>query len=910
MLGLWKLAAMSAVIGAGLVVVWQAQQGLQAVPAADQPSAAVGDGLDSSVALGFAQTSAPANRDVSEASSPNIDSSLVQTSAGVASVPPESQSDPGIANDSSRMDGLRYRRGLNFRDPPRAQDDAAANGNPRAVIAAAAPADPREPDSDPFAVKAITVQPLMNDTTATPLPIKNRRAGTGPLLLSTDEMADDNASRITLTNGDAAAAEEDPFAAAAPDNPTPTETTKSGRKVKETPTRPSFPPTPELGDAVPSAFPDDLPTAKPTRDTSNSKLHSERNLAPDPFDSTGNPGETTPSDRVKNDRRPTPPPQRKAPPAEPLATEAQPTEDPFNPFPDEAPVKPRKPKPLPTDADAQSNMGARAQQAGESDPFDPFPEDAPSKTRQPKPAPTDSSAPTLPGLDRLPTPLREPSPVIDRRPATLNSEPSVGNETPMPSEPPPSKDDLFRGDGVASTGVPRGVQEPRLTIEKTAPPKAVLGQPLVYTIIVKNIGGSPAQHVTVEDRIPRGSRLLGTAPKAELVDKRLVWKLGSLPPSEERRISIKVVPEEEGSIGSVAKVNFVSEVAAEIVITAPQLKLRVSGPTDINMGQPAEVVFTLSNPGEGDATNVVLRSILPEGLSHPAGNDLEYKIERLAAKETKEVRLELTGIKPGRVVHQAVATADGNLKVESKTPMEIVGEELVLTRSAPAKVYIGRPVPFANKIGNEGTRSVARVKIVETVPTGLEFVEATDAGQFDPSTRTITWTVGPLAPGADHRVSATLTPKTVGRYEAVITATGPTGSVATVKPQLAVEGFPSLAVEPLGDQRLVAVGEQVTTKVQLKNQGTAPAQNVRMVIDLPSELRLVSVKAPTRYSVAGQRLTFEAVDTLAPRTGATFELVLEAMAAGDSRLEMQIAADHLRRAIKHDEAVQVVQAAQ
>jgi uncharacterized repeat protein (TIGR01451 family) len=297
---------------------------------------------------------------------------------------------------------------------------------------------------------------------------------------------------------------------------------------------------------------------------------------------------------------------------------------------------------------------------------------------------------------------------------------------------------------------------------------------------------------------------------------------------------------------------------------------------------------------------------LPEGLTHPAGNDLEYKIEKLGAKESKEVRLELTGAKPGRVVHQAAATADGNIKVEAKTPLEVIGEDLVLTRSAPARVFIGRPVPFTNKIGNDGQRPVARVKLVETVPAGLDFVEASDGGQYDPSTRTITWTVGPLAPGVEQRVSATLTPKTVGRYEAVVTATGPTGSVATVKPQLAVEGYPSLAVEPLGDQRLVAVGEQVTSKVQLKNQGTASAQNVRMVIDLPAELRLVSVKAPTRYAVTGQRLTFEAVDALTPRTAATFELVLEAVAAGDSRLEMQIAADHLRRPIRHDEAVQVV----
>jgi hypothetical protein len=34
--------------------------------------------------------------------------------------------------------------------------------------------------------------------------------------------------------------------------------------------------------------------------------------------------------------------------------------------------------------------------------------------------------------------------------------------------------------------------------------------------------------------------------------------------------------------------------------------------------------------------------------------------------------------------------------------------------------------------------------------------------------------------------------------------------------------------------------------------------------------------------------------------------VFEAQSAGDSRLEMQISADHLRRPVRHEEAVQIV----
>ena len=61
-------------------------------------------------------------------------------------------------------------------------------------------------------------------------------------------------------------------------------------------------------------------------------------------------------------------------------------------------------------------------------------------------------------------------------------------------------------------------------------------------------------NVVVEDRIPKGTELVGTSPQAELSGKRLVWNHEVLKPNEEKKISIKVIPKQEGPIGSVARV--------------------------------------------------------------------------------------------------------------------------------------------------------------------------------------------------------------------------------------------------------------------------------------------------------------------------------------------------------------------
>jgi uncharacterized repeat protein (TIGR01451 family) len=115
---------------------------------------------------------------------------------------------------------------------------------------------------------------------------------------------------------------------------------------------------------------------------------------------------------------------------------------------------------------------------------------------------------------------------------------------------PALKEDELHGDGTPDRDAPKGLQQPRLTIEKIAPKQAIVGQPLIYSVVVKNVGSAEAHQVTVEDRIPKGTKLEGTSPRAELIDKKLVWRLGTpgrtkkSPSSSSRRA---------GPIGSVAK---------------------------------------------------------------------------------------------------------------------------------------------------------------------------------------------------------------------------------------------------------------------------------------------------------------------------------------------------------------------
>src|SRR4029077_19475188 len=90
---------------------------------------------------------------------------------------------------------------------------------------------------------------------------------------------------------------------------------------------------------------------------------------------------------------------------------------------------------------------------------------------------------------------------------------------------------------------PRKAEQPHLTIDKQAPSTAVLGEPMVYNIQVRNAGAIPAHNVVVEDVVPDNVKIDGSIPQAQLRQKRLIWKLGTMAPGQEKKIAVRVIPQ-------------------------------------------------------------------------------------------------------------------------------------------------------------------------------------------------------------------------------------------------------------------------------------------------------------------------------------------------------------------------------
>lgn len=451
--------------------------------------------------------------------------------------------------------------------------------------------------------------------------------------------------------------------------------------------------------------------------------------------------------------------------------------------------------------------------------------------------------------------------------------------------------------------LPGQILQPKVDLYKSAPEKSVLGQPLIYTIEIENTGKIAVKDVKVEDKVPAGTKLTGTIPRAELIDKTLVWKFEELSPGERKKILVRVVPIEAGKIGSTSTVSFKSSVSAQTMITAPKLELLLKASEQVAVGETAELHFVARNTGNGDAVDVVLRNLIPAGFEHPAGTDLEYDLGTIKGGEEKKVSLQLNAKKPGTYQNLASIKSAGGLKAEVTSDLEIIPAVLGLIRKSPSRRFVGHAMQQTTTLKNNSRKLLKDVTVIEHVPAGFEFRKASESGLYSKELRTISWTITELAAGEEFQVSSTLVPTTVGTQKIKIKALDASGHQAELEASTKVEGFASLAVRVPDAHGPVALGEKVSLRFKVINKGSAEATRVIVTCKIPDQLKYVSANGPVKALGNGQFVTFQPIGSLGANQEATFDLVFSSVKSGDGNVEFEVASEQSTTPLKHHEQV-------
>ena len=275
-------------------------------------------------------------------------------------------------------------------------------------------------------------------------------------------------------------------------------------------------------------------------------------------------------------------------------------------------------------------------------------------------------------------------------------------------------------------------KKPMLRIEHVTESQVQAGDSVKFTITIENPGSGSAENVVIEEAVPPGlSHSKG--PKLE-------YGIGTIPAGGRRRLELTLNATEAGMIENriVARADggLVAEHSVNLEVVAPQLQIKIEGPSRRYLDRPATFSVAIENPGTADARSVQLACRLPQGLKFvstnnsgrfdPTTNTIRWSLDRLPARQFGEVKFTATPVQKGDHNINAEATGAKGLKDSKDHSLAVQGIAALLFEVADQvdPIEVGGVTTYQIRVQNQGTEEATNVRFVALVPPGLKPIAA------------------------------------------------------------------------------------------------------------------------------------------------------------------------------------------
>ncbi|OYO17574.1 hypothetical protein CGZ94_01350 [Enemella evansiae] len=451
------------------------------------------------------------------------------------------------------------------------------------------------------------------------------------------------------------------------------------------------------------------------------------------------------------------------------------------------------------------------------------------------------------------------------------------------------------------------------------------GQPVAWTITVRNDGPSVARTVTLTDLAPAAVRdLTLTSSQGTCTANRC--DLGDLAPGRTVTIQVRgtVDPDATGTLVNTAEVGSPTSDPdpgdnrddADPITIGRSADLSITKTADPSPAMPgAQLRYTLTvrNAGPSTAQQATVTDVLPTGLQNPQVDDqrctitggvLDCDLGTVPAGASQVITVTGTVAvdQQGDLSNTAsVSSPDpdpnpGNNSSNVGTPTAPANLSITKTASA-AQVNPGGDLTWTLTVRNAGPGPARRVAVTDTLPAGVEVTSVT------PSTGTCTPVQGQVLtcdPGviaADGTMTITIAAKVSERALGALTNSATVTSPDDPNPgdNTAQVTTPVVATADLSVTKKVVsggtvAGEPVGWELTVRNDGPAAAVGVRLHDTLPA-----GVTNPTLGPVPDGvtcAITGNAVDCTAAQlaAGTDFTVTVNATVAPATRGELSNAA--------------------
>ncbi len=361
--------------------------------------------------------------------------------------------------------------------------------------------------------------------------------------------------------------------------------------------------------------------------------------------------------------------------------------------------------------------------------------------------------------------------------------------------------------------------------------RASNGQPLEGWIVHFELVDGPAGHFTpgrkpmVEVKTDANGVATATLHQADPAEGTNTIRMTVIRPANEKCC----IPEVKIAEGMTTK-----------TWVGPRIGITKTGPARAGVGDTFEYTIVASNPGQADATNVVVTDTVPDGLkvvstqpkAQASGQALTWRVGTIGAMKQTSMTVRVQATRSGTFENCAEVTADHGLKARDCATTVVTQPALELTKTGPAEVLQCDPITYTVTVRNAGDGTAENVKITDKLPNGLE----TDSGL-----KTVVVNVGDLGPGKAMKATYTVKAAKTGTFTNTAVASGEPNLSAEATHKVTVTN-PVLQVEKTGPE-MRYLGTRAEFTITVSNTGDGPARNTTLTDTVPAGLEFVSASS-------------------------------------------------------------------
>jgi uncharacterized repeat protein (TIGR01451 family) len=509
--------------------------------------------------------------------------------------------------------------------------------------------------------------------------------------------------------------------------------------------------------------------------------------------------------------------------------------------------------------------------------------------------PVDSAAASPITTEKTPV-ATENTPVATEKASVATENTSVATEK-MPAT--VEKTPAATGDASAAakpdaSGVLITRKGAAINVETLGPRRISVGKESTYQVDISNSGEVAGEDLVVFVSLPAWAEVVGaeaTSGTAQAnatgqVPGTVLWKLGHLDAKGHEQLTLKIIPRQSRPFD--LAVRWESRPVASqamIEVQEPKLILQLEGPREVLYGKKEVYRLKLTNVGNGNAENVsILLMPIGGGENVPAA----HKIGVLAAGAEKLLDVELTARQAGNLTIQVDARADAGVHVELAEKVLVRRANLTIDAEGPRVQFVGAATTYAIHVRNAGTAQAQNVHMSVILPAGTDYISGIAGARLDASKRKLEWTIEAINPETVQHFALKCTLGAAGVTRLQVAANGTDDLTAAAAIMTRVDAMANLVLDVTDPQGPVAVGEEASYEIRVRNRGTKEAENVQVFAYFSRGVEPVAADGAPNRLAPGQVL-FQPITSLPPGAEVVFKI----------RAKAEIAGNHVFRAEAH-----------